>query len=161
MPEWAALLRGTIVSGSCAGLGSSAALALAARLEGKAALRPVNASSHWRSGPDAASCEALDVEHTLVGFTTNFVASLFWAVFFAGWQARRNSATATAVLRDALVMSAVAAAVDYGATPKRFTPGWELALSKKGMAIGYGGLALGFWIGTLMTRRDGEPRRPG
>ncbi|MGI4798916.1 MAG: hypothetical protein ACRYG8_33725 [Janthinobacterium lividum] len=62
-------------------------------------------------------------------------------------------------MRDALVMSAVAAAVDYGATPKRFTPGWEFVLSKKGTAFAYGGLALGLGIGALLTQlvRRGMP----
>ena len=41
-------------------------------------------------------------------------------------------------------MAAVAAAVDYGATPKRFTPGWELVLSKRSMASVYAAMAAGF-----------------
>ena len=49
-------------------------------------------------------------------------------------------------------MSAVAAAVDYGATPKRFTPGWEFVLSKKGMAFAYAGLAVGMAAGALLTQ---------
>jgi len=51
------------------------------------------------------------------------------------------------------VMSVVAAAVDYGPTPKRFTPGWEFVLSKRGMAVAYAGLALGLAVGALSTQR--------
>jgi branched-chain amino acid transport system permease protein len=42
-----------------------------------------------------------------------------------------------------LVFMAVAA-VDYTITPHRFTPGWELVLSKRGMALAYAAMALGF-----------------
>lgn len=152
MIDWAKILRSAFVSGSCASFGSAAALAMAARAEGKAAVRPINATSHWLNGEAAGLYEGLDSAHTAVGFLTNHVASIFWAVFFEAWRARRRSAGPFPMLRDALAMSAVAAAVDYGATPKRFTPGWELVLSKKGMAAAYGGLAIGLAIGALLTQ---------
>ena len=151
MPDWPRILRSALVSGSCAGFGSAAALAVAARAEGKAAVRPINATSHWLNGDDAGTYEGLDGAHTVVGFMTNHAASIFWAVIFEAWRARRPAGPLP-MLRDALVMSAVAAAVDYGATPKRFTPGWEFVLSKKGMAIAYGGLAAGLAAGALLTQ---------
>jgi hypothetical protein len=40
--------------------------------------------------------------------------------------------------------SAIAAVVDYGLTPHRFTPGWELVLSKRSMAAAYLAMAAGF-----------------
>ncbi len=83
---------------------------------------------------------------------TNHVASIFWAVFIEAWRARRRSAGPFPMLRDALIMSAVAAAVDYGTTPKRFTPGWEFVLSTKGMAVAYGGLTVGLAAGALLTQ---------
>ena len=43
-------------------------------------------------------------------------------------------------------MSAFAAAVDYTVTPHRFTPGWELVLSKGGMAVVYAAMAAGFAV---------------
>ena len=158
MMDWARMLRSAFVSGSCASLGSAAALAVAARVEGKAAVRPINATSHWRNGEAAGSYEGFDGAHTVVGFLTNHVASIFWAVLFEAWRARRRSAGPLPTLRDAAAMSAVAAAVDYGATPRRFTPGWELVLSKKGMAAAYGGLAIGLAPGAL---RPQTPRRRG
>lgn len=56
------------------------------------------------------------------------------------------------MLRDAALMTAIAAAVDYGPTPRRFTPGWELVLSKTGMAVAYAGLALGLAAGASRTQ---------
>jgi len=163
MINWVRILRSAFVSGSCAGFSSAAALAVAARAEGKAAVRPINATSHWLNGEAAGSHEGFDGAHTAVGFLTNYVASIFWAVFFEAWRARRRSVGSLPMLRDALIMSVVAAAVDYGATPKRFTPGWELVLSKKGMAVAYGGLAIGLAAGGVLTqsarRRGTDPAR--
>jgi len=152
MTDWARILRAAFVSGSCASFGSAAALAVAARVEGKAAVRPINATSHWLNGEAAGSHDGFDGVHTVVGFLTNHVASIFWAVVFEAWRARRRPAGLVPMLRDASIMSAVAAAVDYGATPKRFTPGWEFVLSKKGMAAAYGGLAAGLAAGALLTQ---------
>jgi len=159
MTDWARILRSSVVSGSCASFGSAAALAVAARAEGKAAVRPINATSHWLNGEAAGSYEGVDGARTVVGFLTNHVASIFWAVIFEAWRARRGLVGPLPMLRDALVLSAVAAAVDYGPTPKRFTPGWEFVLSKKGMAVAYGGLAAGLAVGALLmqsARRRGK-----
>jgi len=150
--DWSGIVRRAVVSGSLASAGSTAALAVAARAEGKAALRPINATSHWLHGDGAARHAAFDGAHTGVGYATNHAACLFWAFFFEMWLVGRRRRGASAMLRDAVVMSAVAAAVDYGPTPKRFTPGWELVLSRKGMAVAYGGLALGLAAGALLTQ---------
>ena len=159
MTGWGRILFAATVSGSCAGVGSAVALAVAARLEGKAAVQPVNATSHWLNGDAAGARERIDGVHTAVGFLTNQAASIFWAAFFEAWRAWRGPARPLPMLRDALVLSVLAAAVDYGATPKRFTPGWELVLSRRGMAIAYGGLAIGMGVGALLTQRYGL-RRP-
>ena len=50
-------------------------------------------------------------------------------------------------------MAAVAAAVDYLATPKRFTPGWEFVLSKRAMALTYAAMAAGLFVGAYVTDR--------
>ncbi len=154
MIDWAKVFRSALVSGSCASIGSTLALALAARSEGKPAVLPLNATSHWRNGERAASFDGIDAAHTGVGYATNHVASVFWAVFFQAWRAWRGPARPLPMLRDAVVMSAIAAAVDYGPTPKRFTPGWEFVLSKKGMAVAYGGLALGLAAGALLMQPE-------
>lgn len=152
MINWVRILRSACLSGSVAGLASTTALVVAARTEGKASVRPINATSHWLNGSAAGSYEGFDIAHTAVGFLTNHAASIFWAIFFEAWRARRPSAAPLPMLRDAAILSAIAVVVDYGATPKRFTPGWEFVLSKKGMAIGYAGLALGLAAGGLWTQ---------
>lgn len=152
MIDWARTFRSAFVSGSCAGLGSTGALAMAAWAEGKAAVQPLNATSHWLNGKHAGSYKGFDGPHTAVGFATNHAASIFWAVFYEAWLAWRRPMDPLSMLGGAMVTAAVAAAVDYGATPTRFTPGWELVLSRKGMAIAYGGLAIGLAAGALLTQ---------
>ena len=152
MTNWPHVLRAALVSGSCASLASTAALTVAAVAEGKAAAQPINATSHWLHGDRAAAVTRVDGTHTGVGYATNHAACVFWAVFFEAWLVRRPPRRPAAMLRDAAVMAAIAAAVDYGATPKRFTPGWELALSRSGMALAYAGLAAGLAAGSLLTQ---------
>ena len=150
--QWSNLLRSALVSGSYASVASTAALAVAARAEGKGAWQPINATSHWRNGDAAAACRGVDGRHTAIGYATNHAACIFWALFFEAWRARRGPAGPAPMLRDAAVLAAIAAAVDYGPTPRRFTPGWELVLSKTGMAVAYAGLALGLAAGALRTQ---------
>ncbi len=150
--NWVGVLRAGCLTGTCASLASTAALALAARMEGKAAIRPINAVSRWLNGERAASYEGVDAAHTVVGYVTNHAASIFWAIIFEAWCARRRPVGPLPMLRDAVVMSAIAVVVDYGPTPRRFRPGWELVLSKKGMAIAYTGLAVGLAAGALWTQ---------
>jgi len=49
------------------------------------------------------------------------------------------------------VMSAIAAVIDYGAMPKRLTPGWELVLSKGSITVTYVAMALGLTAGALIA----------
>ncbi len=142
-----------LVSGSVTSLVSTAGLALLAEAEGKGPLQPLNATSHWLNGDVAATRRSADARHTAVGYATHHASCLFWAVPFAAWQAARPAHTGGELVRDAVLMAAVAAAVDYGATPKRFTPGWELVLSRTAMAGAYGTLALGLVLGTMASRR--------
>ena len=94
----------------------------------------------------------VDGRRTGVGLATNHAACLFWALPFMAWQRRRPAATPTALMGDAVLMAAIAAAVDYGATPRRFTPGWELVLPKGGMALAYAALAVGFAAGAALDQ---------
>ena len=152
MADWAKTLRLAIVSGSVASVTSTVALAFLARTEGKGALQPVNSTSHWLNGERAGLFKGADLAHTGVGYATHHAATLFWAVLFEGWIARRRPVARLPLLRDAVILSAVAAAVDYRATPKRFTPGWEAVLSKPAMAATYGAMAVGLAAGAWITQ---------
>jgi hypothetical protein len=142
------------VSGTLASIASTLALALLARAEGKGALQPTNSTSHWLHGEGAGGVKRADAAHTLVGYSTHHASALFWALPFQCWLANRPPRTPLAMLRDASVMSAIAAAIDYGVTPKRLTPGWETVLSKRSIVATYGALAVGLAVGALMTQRQ-------
>src|SRR3954467_15280187 len=131
------ILRSAFVTGTIASVVSSAALALLAKMERKSALQPVNATSHWLKGAEAASRNTADAAHTLVGYTTHHASTVFWALPFQAWLAIRQRPSAQQLLRDAAVMSAIAAVVDYGVVSRRLTPGWELVLSKTSLVVAY------------------------
>ncbi len=147
------ILGRAVVSGTVGSVTSTVALALLARAEGHAAPQPVNATSHWLHGDQAASARRMDLTHTAVGYATHHAATIFWAVLFERWLAPDRPLPATTLLARALGTSAIAAAVDYGPTPRRFTPGWELVLSKRAMAAAYAAMALGLTAGALLTQR--------
>ena len=147
------LLHRAAVSGTFGSLASTAALMMLAEAEGRSAWQPTNATAHWRSGPIAAAIPHADLAHTGIGYATHHAATMFWALGYEWWAGSRDRLTPGAAFGGALVVSAIAAAVDYGATPKRFTPGWEFVLSKRAMALAYLAMAAGLAAGTLVARR--------
>ncbi|MGE3283690.1 MAG: hypothetical protein AB7H90_20625 [Alphaproteobacteria bacterium] len=152
MDRWLRIGLSALVTGTVASVVSTAALALVARAEGKGTFQPTNATSHWLHGDGAALHREPDAAHTLVGYATHHASALFWAIPFEVWLAARPPRTTAGLLRDACVMSVIAAAIDYGVTPKRLTPGWELVLSKRSMAATFGAMALGLAAGALLAR---------
>ena len=115
-------------------------------------MQPVNATSHWLNGDAAAEVAGPDVRHTGVGFATHAAATFFWATLFEAWVGRRPRSSVR-LAAEAAAMSAVAAAVDYLATPKRFTPGWEFVLTKRSMAFAYAAMAAGLAAGVSTTSK--------
>src|SRR5215217_7878529 len=152
MKNWVGTAASAVVSGTVASLAMTAALALLAKKEGKGALQPINSTSHWLHGEEAGSFRAMDMSHTAVGFGTHHLSALFWAAIFERWLANQPQRTPLLMLRDAAAMSAIAAAVDYGMTPRRLTPGWERVLSKGSIGVTYGAMALGLAAGAMLAR---------
>lgn len=144
------------LSGSVASIITTAALAGLSRAEGKGALQPTNSTSHWLHGESAGQVRAMDAAHTLTGYATHHASAIFWAVPFEYWLQKRQPRTSGELLRDAAAMSAIAAAVDYGVAPRRFTPGWEEVLPIRSLVAAYAALALGLTAGALITQRIRE-----
>ena len=153
MTTWPAYLKRAIFSGTAGSITSSLALAVMAKIERKGPLQPVNAKSHWLHGEAGAEKRALDGTHTGVGFATHQTATIVWAMIFEAWIGRRRPIAVLPTMRDAAVMSVIAAGVDYIATPKRFTPGWEFVSTKRSMAVVYAAMALGLGLGVLAQDR--------
>jgi hypothetical protein len=142
-----------VITGTIASVVTTGALAGLAVLEGRGVSQPTNSTSHWLYGEEAGRVEDVDTAHTLVGYTTHHLSAIFWALPFEAWLARRPRRTPLALLRDAGVMSAIAAVVDYGLVPRRLTPGWESVLSKRSIVAAYAALAVGLALGTTVAQR--------
>jgi len=127
----------------------AAAPALLAKQEGRYPVQPINASSHWYHGDAAGRSCAADIRHTLLGFATHHAASVFWAALF---EALRRRYPKRSPALDALGVSALAAAVDYGLVPKRLTPGWEEVVSPRTIMLACAAMALGL----MATRSRGR-----
>lgn len=140
-----------VITGTAGSVASTGALAVLALAEGRSAVAPTNSTSHWLHGNEAA-CNQPDAAHTLVGYLTHHASAVFWAFPFELWLSRHVPRGPLPLLRDAMAMSAIAAAVDYGITPKRLTPGWELVLSRRSIAATYGAMAIGLAAGALLSR---------
>jgi hypothetical protein len=158
MESWKETGMSAATSGTVASVLTTAALALLAKAEGKSVLQPTNATSHWLHGDDAGRVKNADAKHTLLGYGTHHLSAIFWALPFEAWLASSGSRSSLTMLRDASLISALAAFVDYGLVPKRLTPGWEAVLSKRSIGVTFVALALGLTLGGMVSR---EMRRRG
>jgi hypothetical protein len=154
MQTLARTIVGSIISGSIATAVTTVALGLLARAEGIGAFQPTNSTSHWLHGDSAGTVKKVDIAHSAVGYTTHHASAVFWAFPFEWRLAQSPQEPTTARLaRDASIMAAIAAFVDYGLVPKRLTPGWETVLSKRSIAATYVALAAGLTVGALVNQR--------
>jgi len=92
--------------------------------------------------------------HTGVGYVTHHSAAVLWAGLFEVLRRRSGRSDLRAVTRDAAIASTAAAIVDYVFTPHRLTPGWELVLSKRSIALTYVAMAAAFVSSELYFRRQ-------
>lgn len=155
-PDFRRMARHALFCGIGAGLASQAMLLAAALAEGRHPVRPINATSHWLWGPRAGQTDSIDLRHTAVGVLTNQSAALFWGTLFGLHLARRPDRSGPGIIAQAAVMGVIASVVDYGLIPKRLTPGWELALSRRSVALAMAATALGLGLGGLAARAGGR-----
>jgi len=148
------VVRSALLTGTVASLATTAALALLAKTEGKRAPQPTNSTSHWLHGESAGNVRRVDAAHTAVGYLTHHASAIFWALLFEAWLADRPRRSPARMLANASAMAGVAAAVDYGITPKRLTPGWEEVLPKRSIVATFGVLALGLAAGALASQEQ-------
>jgi hypothetical protein len=118
-----ALLRSSLVSGSIASAVSAAVLSSLAKAEGKSPVQPINATSHWLHGEEAGKVKQLDARHTGAGYATHHAACVLWSSLFETIRSRAADTGPASILRDAALVSTIAAVVDYGLVPRRLTPG--------------------------------------
>ncbi|OUJ03402.1 hypothetical protein HK14_02245 [Acetobacter cibinongensis] len=114
----------------------------------------VNCTAHWLYGNKAADVHKLNVAHSFTGIATNTAAVLFWSWFYEKALGRKPKMTRALLATAAL--GPVSCLIDYKATPKRFTPGWELVFSRTDMAIIYFAMVLGMLSGVLPSCEKSE-----
>jgi hypothetical protein len=126
-----------LLPGLAAGLLSTVALSVCARLHGKRAAAPVSAVSHWLWPQEVNQTAHPKPRHILAGLAIHLAMSLGWAsgnalaVATVRRSVSRRADPHPAQSRRVALAAAttVAAAVgDYIVVPKRFTPGFEYHL---------------------------------
>jgi hypothetical protein len=146
----APLVGRALTSGVFAGLATTAVLALLGRREAGSGAAPINATSHVLWGDDdAGSADAVDAKHTAAGLLINVGAGVFWSFVkellleLTGRRSRAAAATTGAAV------AGLAHAVDYRLIPRRLTPGWELRLSPRSVALGFVALGVALAVAGL------------
>ena len=128
---------------------TSAAVAIAAGIRGRmelgTALRPINGISHILWGPQAGNIKTINVKHTVAGLALNTGACWFWAWLYRKGAHKVYASTPGAVA-GAVGGAALAYVTDYHLIPRRFTPGFELGLSRDSFPWLYAALAAGLFI---------------
>lgn len=143
-----------LVGGALASAASTAVLAWRGRREVGSAFAPTNATSHWLWGAPAFGAPGPSWRHTALGYAIHHGTATFWALCFARIAGRRLAQQRwPARAASAVAAAAVAGAVDYTVTPKRFRPGFEKHLSVPSMVAVYGAFAAGLAIGCALHLR--------
>lgn len=145
-----------LLAGSCASVASSAAIALASRIETGRVAPGTNATSHWIHGDVAFAQQSASWKYTGVGYAIHHLSSMLWAGVYAAVRKRGPEAGAGARVRDAVAVSALACFVDFVLTPKRLTPGFEERLGVTSIA----GVYAAFAAGLLATGYAVDARGP-
>jgi hypothetical protein len=146
------LLKDALRSGALASLLSTAVLAARGRREAGTPYGPTNATSHWLWGERAFARDGFSLRYTVAGYLIHHASATFWALLGHHWLRGKKPLPA---LGNAVVVSAVACAVDYGLTPPRLRPGYEQRLGRASLALVYLGFAAGLALGALL-----QPSRP-
>ncbi len=145
--------QSTLVPGLLSAALSLGMLAWRGRADAGSASAPLNAVSHVLWGDEALRRDDTTAAHTLVGGTVHAVSALFWAAIYAWGHKRRGRPTLANAMVDAAAVTALAAAVDFKAVPKRLTPGFERRLTTPSLTSVYLALGLGLALGGWWASR--------
>jgi hypothetical protein len=147
----ARLLGRALASGTAAALATAAVASWLGRRHAGSSAAPLNATSHVAWGERAARRDGASLKYTGAGFLINYGACIFWALFYEGLG--RPGRPRARALRDGALVSAAAYVTDYHLVPRRLTPGFELRLPDRALALIYAALGLGLCARDLVARR--------
>ena len=141
-------------SGSLAGIATTAAVSLVGLREQSNAVAPINATSHVLWGDEAGAADEVDLKHTVPGLLINTGAGVFWALIHELLLERVRPRDAAEGAASGAAVAALAYVVDYHLIPRRLSPGWELRVSRRGVALGFATLGACLALsGILRARR--------
>jgi uncharacterized membrane protein YccF (DUF307 family) len=138
------LWRRVLGSGLVAGLASTAVLYGQGRTRSSSGIAPLNAPAHWLWGRESLRQDGVSARHTATGLAIHHASSLFWAVFYEAWLARRRPGIGAQAV-GAVAVTAAAAVVDLKVVPQRLTPGFEHRLPERSLFWAYASFAAGLF----------------
>ena len=153
------MIRRALLSGTLAAGAVTLAASFAARRATGSAAAALNATSHFLWGERAGRQDDYSLKYTATGLAANYGASVFWALFYELLAQGRPRSRARA-LRDGALVSAAAYVVDYHVVPRRLTPGFEMRIAPKALALVYAALGLGLSARDLLSSGRAGRARP-
>jgi hypothetical protein len=154
MTEFSEIVRRSAQAAVAPSLLTTAALAIAGRMEDANATAPLNAVAHIPFGDKAFAEDKPSLKYTLTGAALNVAAVASWAALYEltfGRSARRGNAMAG--LFGGPAISALAYITDYFVVPKRLTPGFEERLSGRSMFCIYAVLGATLPLASLLFEK--------
>ena len=149
-----------MIIGAVSSLAVTATAVVCGRAEGQSGWRPINAISHIAWGRKAAQKNLLTARYTGMGLLLNGVACGFWAWLYR--HCRRSMRSPDSFLLSVgsgVAISALAYVTDYYVVPRRFTPGFELTLSRRSFPWLYGAVAVGLFTPDVMASGRSKMRK--
>jgi hypothetical protein len=144
------MLGNAACTGAVVAAVTTAVLAARGRRRGSA-IAPINATSHVLWGDDAGAQDLASARYTAPGLAINAAACGFWAAIYEWTFGRSRSPAARAAGGPAV--AALAYVTDYHVVPRRLTPGWELRLGKRDLAVVFAAIALALPVRALLQHR--------
>ena len=149
-----------MIIGAVSSLAVTATAVVCGRAEGQSGWQPINAISHIAWGRKAAQKNLLTARYTGMGLLLNGVACGFWAWLYR--HCRRSMRSPDSFLLSVgsgVAISALAYVTDYYVVPRRFTPGFELTLSRRSFPWLYGAVAVGLFTPDVMASGRSKMRK--
>ena len=149
-----------MIIGAVSSLAVTATGMVCGRAEGQSGWRPINAISHIAWGRKAAQKNLLTARYTGMGLLLNGVACGFWAWLYRHCRrAMRSPNSFLLSVGSGVAISALAYVTDYYVVPRRFTPGFELTLSRRSFPWLYGAVAVGLFTPDVMASGRSKMRK--
>jgi uncharacterized membrane protein len=150
MKPWTQAVQDAVISGTCAALGSTAALTLCGAIERRNGVAPNNGPSGWLWGETEAYRRRATLRHTLPGYLIHHAMSISWAMVYERWIAASPGRSPRVIVVRGALTAALACFVDYRVTPRRFRPGFEKHLGRLSLAVMYTAFAMGLALPELV-----------